>query len=46
VTEPLVYPIRKLLSKFEMFKNIPIDMSFMAAMMLLILLTTILTGAL
>ena len=44
VTEPFVYPIRKLLSKFEFFNSVPIDMSFFVAMMILILCTTFLNG--
>ena len=43
-TEPFVYPIRKFLSKFEFFSNMPIDMSFLAAMLVLIILTTFLAG--
>ena len=41
-TEPLVYPVRQLLNKFEMFRNVPIDMSFIAVMAILIICTTIL----
>ena len=44
VTEPFVYPIRQLLNKFEFFSNMPIDMSFMFAMIILIVLTTLLSG--
>ena len=44
VTEPLVYPLRKLLQKFDFFNNIPIDMSFMFAMIILIISTTVLSG--
>ena len=44
VTEPFVYPIRKLLSKIEFFNNMPIDMSFMVAMLILIVCTTALSG--
>jgi uncharacterized protein YggT (Ycf19 family) len=44
VTEPFVYPLRKLLQKFEFFNNMPIDMSFMFAMIILIISTTILSG--
>jgi len=43
-TEPFVYPIRKLLSKFEFFNNMPIDMSFMAAIIVLMVATTFLAG--
>ena len=45
VTEPFLYPIRKILSKFNFFQNIPIDMSFMAAMIILIVCTTLLSPA-
>ena len=44
VTEPFVYPVRQILSKIEMFSNSPIDMSFMFAMIILIILTTVLSG--
>jgi len=44
MTEPFVYPLRQLLNKFEFFSNMPIDMSFMFAMIILIVLTTILSG--
>ena len=46
VTEPFVYPIRKLLNKFDFFNNIPIDMSFMFAMFILIICTSILNSSL
>ena len=46
ITEPFVYPIRKLLSKFDFFNNIPIDMSFMVAMVILIVCTSVLGGSL
>ena len=42
VTEPLVYPIRQLLSKIEFFNSVPIDMSFLFAMIVLIICTTFL----
>ena len=45
-TEPFVYPIRKLLNKFELFSNMPIDISFLAAMLILILCTTLLNSTL
>lgn len=44
VTEPFVYPIRKFLNKFDFFNNMPIDMSFMVAMLILIACTTALSG--
>ena len=44
VTEPYVYPIRQILNKFDFFSNMPIDMSFMFAMIILVILTTVLPG--
>ena len=44
VTEPFVYPLRNLLNKIEFFNNMPIDMSFMVAMLILIIFTTVLSG--
>jgi len=41
-TEPLVYPIRQLLNKIEFFANMPIDMSFLVAMIVLMVCTTLL----
>ena len=41
-TEPLVYPIRQLLNKIEFFSNMPIDMSFVVAMVVLMVCTTLL----
>ena len=38
VTEPVVYPIRKLFEKLNWFQNIPLDMSFMTAFLLLSIL--------
>ena len=43
-TEPFVYPIRKVLNKFEFFSNMPIDMSFMAALLILLICTTFLNS--
>jgi len=45
-TEPLVYPIRKFLNKFEFFSNMPIDMSFLVAVLILIICTTFLSSTL
>lgn len=42
VTEPIVAPIRNLISKIDFFNNIPIDMSFIFAFIILTLLTTVL----
>lgn len=38
VTEPIVYPVRKLFEKMNWFQNIPLDMSFMATFMILSIL--------
>jgi uncharacterized protein YggT (Ycf19 family) len=35
VTEPVVYPIRKLFEKMNWFQDIPLDMSFMTAYIVL-----------
>lgn len=35
MTEPLVYPIRVLFERFDKLNDLPIDMSFIAAFMLL-----------
>ena len=43
MTEPFVYPVRQLLNKFNFFSNMPIDMSFMFAMIILMALTTLLS---
>jgi len=43
-TEPFVYPIRKFLNRFEFFNNMPIDMSFMAALFILLICTTFLSS--
>ena len=42
-TEPFVYPIRKVLNRFEFFSSMPIDMSFLFAMIILIMCTTFCT---
>jgi YggT family protein len=38
VTEPVILPVRKLLSRFSSLDNLPIDISFSVAFLLLILL--------
>lgn len=38
VTEPVVYPMRKLFEKMNWFQGIPLDMSFMATFMLISIL--------
>ena len=35
ITEPVIYPIRKLFEKLNWFQGIPIDMSFMVAYLVL-----------
>lgn len=35
ITEPVIYPIRKLFEKLNWFQGIPLDMSFMAAYLLI-----------
>ena len=35
ITEPVVYPIRKLFEKMNWFQDIPLDMSFMTAYIVL-----------
>ncbi len=42
VTEPVVYPIRKLFYKMNWFTGLPIDMSFMVAFLLISVLLLIL----
>ena len=42
ITEPFIYPIRRLFERLNWFQNIPIDMSFMVAYLLLSILTMVL----
>ena len=44
VTEPIVAPIRKLLDRLGWFRNLPIDMSFLVAVLLLSLVSTLLSA--
>jgi len=44
VTEPFVYPIRQLLNKFELFSNMPIDMSCMFAFIIIVVCITLLNS--
>ncbi|MBQ4574500.1 MAG: YggT family protein [Clostridia bacterium] len=39
MTEPVIFPIRALLSRIEAFNAFPIDISFMVAYMLLVFLS-------
>lgn len=38
ITEPVVYPVRKLFEKMNWFQNIPLDMSFMATYLIISIL--------
>ena len=38
ITEPIVYPIRKLFQKLNWFQDIPLDMSFMTSFMIITVL--------
>ncbi len=42
VTEPIIFPIRALFEKMGWFQNIPIDISFFAAYILLSVVSTLL----
>ena len=42
ITEPLIYPIRRLFERLNWFQNMPIDMSFMVAYLLIWLLLMLL----
>ena len=44
VTEPIVAPIRKLLDRLGWFRNLPIDMSFLVAVLLLSLVSSLLSA--
>lgn len=44
VTEPFVYPVRQLLSRFDFFSNMPIDMSFMVTFVIIVICLTALNG--
>ncbi|MBR4295865.1 MAG: YggT family protein [Clostridia bacterium] len=44
LTEPIIYPIRVLLSRFSTFQSMPIDFSFFITYILLILLSTLLSS--
>lgn len=45
-TELVIDPVRKLISRFEFVRRCPIDLSFIAAWMLLSVLQTVVTNAL
>ena len=42
VTEPFIYPVRMLFEKMNWFTDLPIDMSFFVAYLLLSVITTVL----
>ena len=42
VTEPIIYPVRKLFEKMNWFQGLPLDMSFMAAYLILAIIILIL----
>ena len=42
VTEPIVYPVRILMDKIPFFANLPIDLSFLVAYLLLIFVRALL----
>jgi YggT family protein len=42
VTEPIIMPIRKLIEKVEFLRNMPIDISFFIAFLVLVILQNIL----
>lgn len=42
MTEPVIYPMRVLLGKSELVQSIPIDLPFLATMMVLYLVYTLL----
>ena len=43
LTEPLIFPIRKLFEKFGWFQNVPFDMAFLATVIILALLDVLVT---
>lgn len=42
VTDPIIIPVRMLLEKFEFVRNMPIDISFFVAYILLVIVQNIL----
>ena len=42
VTEPFIYPIRRLFERFGWFQGLPIDISFMVAYLLISVITILL----
>ena len=43
LTEPLIFPIRKLFEKFHWFETVPFDMAFLTTVILLALLDVLVT---
>ena len=43
LTEPLVFPIRKLFEKLHWFENVPFDMAFLTTVIILALLDILVT---
>ena len=43
ITEPFIYPIRRLFERFGWFKGLPIDISFMVSYILLSIITMLLS---
>ena len=41
ITEPFIYPIRALLPRFELFRNLPIDLAFTFTAMLIFIASAI-----
>lgn len=44
VTEPVIYPIRAFLERFDFFATFPIDISFLIAYILLTVVSSLLDG--
>ncbi|MBQ9745958.1 MAG: YggT family protein [Clostridia bacterium] len=44
VTEPILYPVRRLFDIFDIRPNLPIDISFTVTVVLLVLIDTIVTS--
>ena len=42
ITEPVVFPVRSLLDRFEAVRNFPIDLSFFVTFMIISLLSAVL----
>ena len=42
VTDPIIIPVRMILERFEFVRNLPIDISFMVAFILLVVIQNLL----